>query len=241
MKSDKRELIRQSAIKIFYEEGFHQATTDRIAAEAGVSVGTIYNYFRSKEDVLGYIFQVELEKRIRFLEGLRKQDLSIADKFSRFLAMHFAQVKEDPALANILIRERNLPHKRSVAVIEDFQVRILEHFEGMLEEALRKKEIHPCNPKLAALMVFGAIEAVVSRAVGKGGGRLDQGFLEEAAKDLPMLLFRGFGLPDLELKADQPGKQDPRIQDAQEIQPTEPAAQTQPESQARSQMEFFLD
>lgn len=232
MKSDKRETIRQSAIKIFYAEGFHQATTDRIAAEAGVSVGTIYNYFRSKEDVLGYIFQVELEKRVRYLEGLQKQDLSIADKFGGFLAMHFAQVKEDPALASILIRERNLPHKRSVAVIEDFQARILEHFEGMFEEALKKQEIRPCNPKLAALLVFGAMEAVISRALGKGAGGLDRGFLEDAAREIPMLLFRAFGLPDLGPDPDQPDGRDRQAQPGEEAQPVH---------QARPEMDILLD
>ncbi len=232
MKSDKRELIRQSAIQIFYEEGFHQATTDRIAAGAGVSVGTIYNYFRSKEDVLGYIFQVELEKRVRFLEGLRKQDLSIADKFGRFLAMHFAQVKEDPALANILIRERNLPHKRSVTVIEDFQARILEHFEGIFEESLRRQEIRSCDPKLAALLVFGAMEAVISRALGKGTGGLDREFLEAAAKEIPLLLFRAFGLPDSIPDPDEPDRRDRQSQ---------PGTEPQPVRRARPEIDLLLD
>ena len=53
--------------------GFHTATTDKIAAAAGVAVGTIYNYFKNKEDILNHIFQVEYEKGPLSLPGCRSR------------------------------------------------------------------------------------------------------------------------------------------------------------------------
>jgi len=50
--SEKEELIKQAAIRVFASEGFHKARMEAIAREAGVAVGTIYNYFTGKEDVL---------------------------------------------------------------------------------------------------------------------------------------------------------------------------------------------
>lgn len=44
--------ILEAAARVFAQKGYHAATTKKIAAEAGVSEGTIYNYFQSKEDLL---------------------------------------------------------------------------------------------------------------------------------------------------------------------------------------------
>jgi TetR/AcrR family fatty acid metabolism transcriptional regulator len=59
VKEQKKEIIRRAAIEVISKLGFHGATTDRIAQEAKVAVGTIYNYFKNKEDILDYIFEVE--------------------------------------------------------------------------------------------------------------------------------------------------------------------------------------
>lgn len=48
----RRKQMIQGAIKLFKEKGFHRATTREIAKEAGFSIGTLYEYIRSKEDVL---------------------------------------------------------------------------------------------------------------------------------------------------------------------------------------------
>ena len=46
---EKQDLIRQAAIRIFSHKGFYNTCAEEIAREAGIAVGTIYNYFQSKE------------------------------------------------------------------------------------------------------------------------------------------------------------------------------------------------
>ena len=48
----RREQMIQGAVKLFKEKGFHRTTTREIAKEAGFSIGTLYEYIRTKEDVL---------------------------------------------------------------------------------------------------------------------------------------------------------------------------------------------
>lgn len=48
----RREQIIKGAIKLFKEKGFHKTTTREIASESGFSIGTLYEYIRTKEDVL---------------------------------------------------------------------------------------------------------------------------------------------------------------------------------------------
>jgi len=68
---DKEGLIRQAAIRVFSRKGFYKTRAEEIANEAGVAVGTIYNYFDSKEEILLSIFKTEFEARISFFEELR--------------------------------------------------------------------------------------------------------------------------------------------------------------------------
>ena len=50
--------IIQAAIKIFSQKGFHKSTMDEIAREVGVSKGTLYTYFKSKEEILKEIWEL---------------------------------------------------------------------------------------------------------------------------------------------------------------------------------------
>ena len=54
---DKRRKIFESALRIFTERGFHEATMDEIAAASGVAKGTVYRYFESKEDLLDQLLK----------------------------------------------------------------------------------------------------------------------------------------------------------------------------------------
>lgn len=65
----KKELIRKSAIKIIARDGFYNANVKSIAEEAGIAVGTVYLYFKNKEDILDYIFCIENQKRADFING----------------------------------------------------------------------------------------------------------------------------------------------------------------------------
>jgi len=57
IRSEKRNLIMHSALHLFAEKGYHQASISQIAKRAGISKGLMYNYFDSKEALLGEIFQ----------------------------------------------------------------------------------------------------------------------------------------------------------------------------------------
>ncbi|RPJ78250.1 MAG: TetR/AcrR family transcriptional regulator, partial [Deltaproteobacteria bacterium] len=51
-KTDKHHKILEAAIKVFAEQGFFRSTISQIAKEAGVADGTIYLYFKNKDDIL---------------------------------------------------------------------------------------------------------------------------------------------------------------------------------------------
>ena len=58
---DKRDRIMNAAITTFAQNGYHQATMAAVAREAGVAAGTIYLYFKSKDDLLISIFEEKVQ------------------------------------------------------------------------------------------------------------------------------------------------------------------------------------
>src|ERR1700752_1410405 len=61
---DKREAILRAAIRLFANSGYFNSKVADIAREAGVADGTVYLYFKSKEEILHSIFDRSMEKAI---------------------------------------------------------------------------------------------------------------------------------------------------------------------------------
>jgi TetR/AcrR family fatty acid metabolism transcriptional regulator len=186
----KKELIRQAAIEVIAENGFHDATIDKIASKAGIAVGTIYNYFQKKEEILDYIFKVEYEKRVEFLMKLMQEDIHPLDKLREIMIMHFNELKNDPSLAKVILKERNF--------IEQDRINSIKKFEGLpgfikqiLEVGIDKGYIRKCNPEVLSIMLFGAIEAVMNHflLVSKNEGPAD--IFEIAINEISDLLREG--------------------------------------------------
>jgi len=77
------ERIRGAAIRVFSREGFHRSRMQEIALEAGLAVGTIYNYFKSKEELLISLFEEEFEARLSFLEELQRTSSPLRETLRR--------------------------------------------------------------------------------------------------------------------------------------------------------------
>jgi len=61
-KNNKKELILNAAVKVFAGKGFYNANVADVAREAGVADGTIYIYFKNKDDLLISLFETKMEK-----------------------------------------------------------------------------------------------------------------------------------------------------------------------------------
>ncbi len=159
---DKKEQIRRAAVEVFSKMGFHGATTDRIAEQAGVAVGTIYNYFRHKEDVLAYIFSTEYEKRMSYFRSLLASELPALEKLSRGLSFHFQEVQKEPATILVMLREKG--PLRSCHKVGQVPEGGMEWFiRTVLTRGLEREEIAHCNPDVLAVALTGALEACMER------------------------------------------------------------------------------
>ncbi len=164
----KEELIRQAAVRVIGNEGFSSSTTDKIAAEAGVAVGTIYNYFKNKEDILSRIFQAEYQKRNEFFTIIQGMGLSAKETLRTFLKMNFAEVNKNPEMLRILLEEK-YKYLRIVSAEEepDQSVAYRQLIEDVMQQGMAEGEIKDCDSALVTGFILGAIEVVLWEALQK--------------------------------------------------------------------------
>lgn len=190
-RGNKQELIRKTAVRVIAQNGFHNTTTDQIAHEAGIAVGTIYNYFRSKADILEHIFAVEFEKRVQFFGSVRYSDINTLDKIRFLLQAHFAEIAKDPEVGQILVRERRYGEKSEIDGLTRFLQGIPEQLASLLEEGIEGGEVRECDTLIVGSSLFGAIQAVVSRAVFEADEELRMAILTKAPDEIMGMLVRG--------------------------------------------------
>ncbi len=187
---DKKEVVCQAATKVIAREGFHNATVDKIASAAGVAVGTVYNYFLNKNDILNFIFHREYEKRKTYFLKLKAEDLHPLEKIKRILSMHFEEVKNNPDVFLVLLRERGMPrvcHFEGITQFEGLPRFIEEILQGGMESgALRTCKLHVIAPA-----IFGSIEALMGRYLMEREEKGSSAILDDAAEEIALLLWHG--------------------------------------------------
>jgi|SRR5690554_4645201 len=154
---EKKEWIRKAAIRIIAREGFYHCTTDKIAGEAGVSVGTIYNYFNNKKEILSYIFKVERTKLDVFFSRLKKKDLAVPQKIKFLIDKYFKYTFRNQEIARLLHDESNKSENEITREIFNYILSVREHLRELLEEGVEEGSV-PCNynPDMMINVITGA-------------------------------------------------------------------------------------
>lgn len=153
-----KDQIRKAAIRIISEVGFHNCTTDKIANEAGVSVGTIYNYFADKNDILSYIFEIEQKKLRIYFKRIKKSELSVPDKIKYLVKEYYKFIYENKKLAMLLYDEGNKPVSGITEGMLNYTILIHECVKELLIEGVNNGSVRD-NIDLdimASVMIGGA-------------------------------------------------------------------------------------
>lgn len=91
MRANKKRLIKQTALEVFAEEGYHAASISKIAQKANMAKGLLYNYFESKEELLKEIIQ-EVIREIIATYNLPKKEVMTDEDLLRFIDVNIELV-----------------------------------------------------------------------------------------------------------------------------------------------------
>ena len=105
IKREKEAAIFRSALKVIKERGFHKARMADIAAEAGISYGLVYHYFKSKEDLFEAILKSWWGGLFDLMKALSEKDYQVSEKLGRIIDYFLSAYQKNPELVNIFITE----------------------------------------------------------------------------------------------------------------------------------------
>lgn len=161
--ADKREAILRAATGVFAENGYFNSKVADVARVAGVADGTVYLYFKSKEDILHSIFERNTSEAIA--EG-REELSKIADpreKLRRIARHHLERLGADRDLAVVFQVELRGSTKFmeafSAAGLAEYLRLIREVFEEGQAAGLFRREL---NAKIVAKVLFGALDEMAT-------------------------------------------------------------------------------
>lgn len=158
----KKAAIREAATKIISRQGYFQTRPKDIADKAGVSVGTIYNYYESKQEILVDIFAEELNDRKDFYRELSRRDLPLVEQIKKILERHFSRLSNHKELMRVIIQERFKPGSKLGKKLNQSYSEAIKYIEQLIEQALEKDQIRPCDPRVVASALFGSVESAIA-------------------------------------------------------------------------------
>ncbi len=173
------EAILTAAARIFTRRGYAAATTNHIADEAGVSVGSLYEYFPNKDALLAALMEAHIAEGQAILAaaGAEALDpaLSLREAAARLVRAMVELHARDRRLHRVLFEEAPLPpHLRRR--IADVEAVIAGHVAAWLRQ-------HPAvtapDPDLAAAVLVQAIEGLTHRVVAHGEPGSEAAHIEE--------------------------------------------------------------
>jgi TetR/AcrR family fatty acid metabolism transcriptional regulator len=156
---NKHQKILQAAIKVFSEKGFYNSRVSEIAKEANVADGTIYLYFKNKDDILISLFEEEFGKIVQNMRAALERDKDALQRIKRFAIAHLSIVTKQQELAEVMgveVRQSSKFMKEYVnkPFIEYLNIIRSVVIEGQ-EKGLIRKDLTPGIMKRA---FFGALD-----------------------------------------------------------------------------------
>lgn len=159
----KRDAILRAATDVFAERGYFNAQVADVARAAGVAAGTVYLYFRSKDDVLVSIFERTMREALAEGRAAVAQIRDPRQRLRKLARLHLARLGRDRNLAVVFQVEL----RQSTKFMERLSSTLLRDYLGLIRSAIADGQRDglfraDLNPTSAAKMLFGALDEMAT-------------------------------------------------------------------------------
>ena len=171
--NDKRQRILEAALRVFAERGFYNAKVSEVAKAAGVADGTIYLYFKNKDDLLIQLFEDRMDFLIQRLnEELGRSGGTVVARIRRLILLHLQIASIAPYLAEFITVEL----RQSSRFVKEYDnpkfSEYLRVLRDLVEEGQRDGSIRTdLDARLIVRTMFGALDEMLLTATLLSRGR----------------------------------------------------------------------
>jgi AcrR family transcriptional regulator len=160
---ERKEQILQAAINVFSRRGIHEARMDDIVTETGLSKGSLYWYFKSKDDIIiaiaDYLFGRELQK----IGSLTCDEISTHDCLMRLLDIFIEDITPMLGLRPVIYEFYALSFRNKTVrkVTQRFMRQFIDIIEPIVRRGMDSGELTPGDSRQAALAVGASLEGTL--------------------------------------------------------------------------------
>lgn len=186
---DKRDRILKAAVKVFAKNGFHATRVSEVAKAAGVADGTIYLYFKSKEELLVSLFEDRVSKLLTFMRESLPKTEGAPQRLRAVIDMQLGLLEGERDLAEVI----TVIIRQSTRLMKEFAapqfLAYLDAIAKIVQDGQASGDFRTdVSPHIAARAIFGALDGIT---LTWALGRAEQGALGRAATQLSDVLLRG--------------------------------------------------
>jgi AcrR family transcriptional regulator len=163
----RRQEILKKALEVFVDEGFENATFQKIAARCGITRTTLYIYFKNKKEIFNYSIKELLWTLEQDILAVRKdQGLDCIEKLRKVIILIFERLEENTQLLSVVLNYLLYLSKSDVNPdprVRRRTIRMRHILASMLIEGIRAGEIKSINVRAMDDLLYGLIETAIFR------------------------------------------------------------------------------
>ncbi len=199
---DKRQAILDAAEKTFGANGYAAATMEQIAADAGISKGSIYNYFRSKQDLFMELFAQSVATDEAQVDTLLNQPIPASRKIEALLDIWFKSFEHYERIGALFLEywataAREDREGRLAASFQEMYARWRERIAAIITQGIDSGQFRrELDTQWVVTGIMAMLDGLTIQAIVKTGVGVDEGFLSEFKRGLLASLTAGAAQDD---------------------------------------------
>jgi AcrR family transcriptional regulator len=185
-----RQEILSAALGLFAEKGYHAVSMQEIATAAEFATGTLYNFFRDKEDLYFELLVSCAESAFGLIMPVLDGPRDERRKVANFIGLHERLAREHRAAIQLFLLERRgryLPGSKTEAKKKQFSAGLIQQLSEVIAAGVRKGLFNSVDPLIAAKCLTATLEAAVFAAVEDPQGT----DLKTDLKGIKTVFFKG--------------------------------------------------
>ena len=181
-----KESLHQAVVKVLATDGLSGLTMDRVTQEAGIAKGTLYNYFKDKQELLDYVVQSSLEPLEQGIDQVLGSDLAPERKLEQVVWHHLSYFEEHRGFFRIF-QDPEFHHPKQAQEGQSRIRGLVQKISAVFEEGIRTGRFRPLPAnKLAGMFVMAVIAMNMERMLME-----ERGPIEEEVRLVMEVFFQG--------------------------------------------------
>jgi len=167
-KPQRRQSILDAAVAVFNAKGCANATVDDIAARAGVSKGSLYNYFSSKEDLLAKVFVETFDVEHAEVDRLAREPLPATEKLQRLMEHVFKRLESFTRLGKLVMAlwSEAIRKDKLADTMAEIHAHWRTHIQAILVEGVQSGEFGThFDPAIASSLIWATLNGIIVQAM----------------------------------------------------------------------------